>query len=143
MLTMENENVFCAPRKITFPSDTDNLTKVEQLIDKVCEELSIKEDQYGNVLISLTEAVTNAIQHGNQGDVSKEVSVEFKLNKKDFSFKIKDQGKGFDFYQLPDPTDPENIDKPNGRGVFLMRNLADDIVFHDGGSSVELIFKIS
>lgn len=139
---MENENVFCAPRKISFASKSENITAVEQMIEEVCEELTLKEDLYGNILISLTEAVTNAIHHGNSGIAEKQVVVEFKVNKKDFSFMVKDQGKGFDYYNLPDPTDPKNIDKPNGRGVFLMRNLADDIVFHDGGSTVELIFKL-
>ena len=58
------------------------------------------------------------------------------------SFTVKDEGSGFNYDSLPDPTNPENIEKPNGRGVFLMRNLADKVSFEDNGSKVILDFKV-
>ena len=125
---------------VKFSSQTENIAIVEKLVDEVCENYQIKEDFYGNILISLTEAVNNAIVHGNKMDASKEVIVKFSTEDKVLRFTIEDEGPGFDYDNLPDPTAPENIEKPNGRGVFLMRNLADRCSFIDDGKIVELEF---
>ena len=128
--------------RVTISSSTAELAKVESLIDKVCESNNFSEDNYGNVLIAVTEAVNNAIEHGNMNDQEKEVVVQCVLDGKKLKFTISDQGQGFDFDDLPDPTDPENIEKPNGRGIFLMKNLADRVEFRDKGSKVDIEFKI-
>lgn len=126
--------------RIELQSDWASIHIVEGLIDKVSSELNMPEDGYGNVLIAVTEALNNAIMHGNQSVVDKKIIVEV-IDKGDkVSFIIEDEGKGFDFENLPDPTAPENIEKPNGRGVFLMRSLADEVVFHNTGNSVEISF---
>jgi len=127
---------------IDFKSTTDNIAIVEKLVDEVCAKHEIHEDHYGNLLIALTEAVNNAIMHGNGGDPNKNIHVEYVNAGKSIDFKIQDEGIGFDFDSLPDPTDPKNIEKPNGRGVFLMKNLADEVNFHDEGRVVELKFEI-
>jgi serine/threonine-protein kinase RsbW len=127
--------------EVRFSSKTENIAIVEKLIDEVCASFEIKEDHYGNILISLTEAVNNAIVHGNKLDPAKEVAVSYTTEGKTLRFFIEDEGAGFDYDHLPDPTAPENREKPNGRGVFLMRNLADDCAFHDDGRKVELIFE--
>lgn len=127
--------------EVRFSSKTENIAIVEKLIDEVCATFEIKEDHYGNILISLTEAVNNAIVHGNKLDPAKEVAVSYTTEGKILRFFIEDEGPGFDYDHLPDPTAPENREKPNGRGVFLMRNLADDCAFHDDGRRVELIFQ--
>lgn len=130
-------------QRLEFPSDPANLSKVEGLVDQICESYNINEDYYGNILIAITEAVNNAIDHGNKRDVSKMVVIDyFDENNTDIIFTIKDQGSGFDFDNLPDPTDPENIEKPNGRGIFLMKNLADKVLFEDQGKSVQITFKM-
>jgi serine/threonine-protein kinase RsbW len=125
------------------PSSTDNLSKVESLIDDVCSECRIAEDHYGNILVAVTEAVTNAIQHGNKYDPAKFIDVSYHTENARLCFTVKDEGQGFDFEKLPDPTSPENIEKTNGRGVFLMRNLADSIEFADNGKVVKLFFNLS
>lgn len=130
-------------QEIDFPSQAENIHLVEKLIDDVCEELKINEDHYGNILIALTEAVNNAIHHGNGLDPNKNTHITCGSDKDKLKFTVSDQGTGFDFDNLPDPTDPENIEKPNGRGIFLMRNLADEINFEENGRTVELIFEIS
>jgi serine/threonine-protein kinase RsbW len=127
--------------EVRFASKTENIAIVEKLIDDVCEQYAIAEDHYGNILISLTEAVNNAIVHGNKLDPAKEVTVTFAVNGPTLTFFIEDEGPGFDYDHLPDPTSPENREKPNGRGVFLMRNLADSCAFHDDGRKVELNFE--
>lgn len=132
-----------AIQKIDFNSSTENLQLVEKLIDQVCEEYNVNQDFYGNILIALTEAVNNAILHGNKSDKAKKIVVSFEPHQSNFLFTVEDQGEGFDYDSLPDPTDPENIDKPSGRGVFLMKHLADNVKFHNDGRKVELTFKIS
>ena len=87
----------------------------------------MNEDAYGNVLIAVTEAVNNAIQHGNKENETLSINVSVSDNEKNVCFSVKDEGQGFDFDNLPDPTAPENILKENGRGIFLMRNLADKV----------------
>lgn len=129
-------------QKIIIKSVTENLALVETLINSVCESFKINESNYGNILVAVTEAVTNAIQHGNKYDPKKNVNVTVKTKEDTIRFVIKDEGSGFDFSKLPDPTNPENIEKPHGRGIFLMRHLADTIDFKDNGRIVELNFKI-
>ena len=129
-----------AERVFKFPSQTENIRIVENLVDDLVAEYHISEEFYGNILISLTEAVNNAIVHGNKLDPSKQVQVICRVEDKTLVFQIEDEGPGFDYDNLPDPTAPENIEKPNGRGVFLMRNLADKCDFLDDGKIVELSF---
>lgn len=131
-----------ASKSIQINSKTENITLVEKLIDEVCEENKVNEDYYGNILIAITEAVNNAIMHGNKGNPEKVVNIHVETVSNKLSFKISDQGKGFDYDNLPDPTDPENLEKPNGRGVFLMKNLADEVEFLDNGTTVELKFTV-
>ena len=128
-------------RFISFPSKTENISVAERMVDDVCEAYSIKEDFYGNILISLTEAVNNAMVHGNKLDPEKEVKVTCIVERPFLRFQIEDEGPGFDYDNLPDPTAPENIEKPNGRGVFLMRNLADNCEFLDDGRIVQIEFN--
>ena len=123
-------------------SSITNISKVESLIDKVCSDLLVNEDMYGNILIAVTEATNNAIIHGNGKDESKHVKLLVDKNEEGLVFSVWDQGEGFDFEVLPDPTAPENIEKPNGRGIFLMKNLADKIEFLENGSKVNITFAL-
>ncbi|MDP4953013.1 MAG: ATP-binding protein [Flavobacteriales bacterium] len=125
---------------LTFSSTTANIAIVENLVDELCETHSIKEDFYGNILIALTEAVNNAIVHGNKLDEDKQVRLAVSHSGEVLKFTIQDEGPGFDYDNLPDPTAPENIEKPNGRGVFLMKNLADRCEFLEDGTIVSLEF---
>ncbi len=123
-------------------SDPKNVARVESFLEHIVGKYGISPDVYGNILISLTEAVTNAIIHGNDNDKTKTVHVRLKKQENILAFLISDEGGGFDFDNLPDPTAPENLLKIGGRGVFLMRQLSDDVVFYDNGSTVEICFKI-
>ena len=128
--------------QLSFPSKAENLNQVEVLINDLCKKFEVNEDYYGNILIALTEAVNNAIHHGNKSNPNKEVHIIFNADGSVLKFTIKDDGPGFDFENLPDPTDPQNIEKPHGRGVFLMRNLADEIEFNDEGATVIMSFNL-
>lgn len=130
-------------RNLEFESKLNNINQIEQLIDEVCERLSINEDYYGNMLIALTEAVNNAIVHGNKQDPTKHVKLFYETKNNEVFFTVQDQGFGFDLANVPDPTKPENLHKLSGRGVFLMKNLADEVVFEENGAKVKLKFTIS
>ena len=122
-------------------SNAQSLLLVERLIEDVCEVYNVSEDCYGNMLIAVTEAVNNAIHHGNRSNPDKQVKIGFESEDNMLVFSICDEGDGFDYKSLPDPTDPDNIDKLSGRGVFLMTNLADLIRFEENGRQVFLGFN--
>jgi serine/threonine-protein kinase RsbW len=121
-------------------SDVSNVYHVEQLIEEVCSKVGVHEDVYGNVLIAVTEAVNNAIIHGNKSNVSLSVGVDVWDEPTSFCFDVSDEGFGFDYNNLPDPTAPENLELENGRGIFLMRNLADNVVYNALGNQVSIYF---
>lgn len=125
---------------LSIPSDFDSISKVELLIDDVCAKLQVNEDYYGNVLIAVTEAVNNAIQHGNKMNSSLNVDLAVGDKKTDFCFSVKDYGGGFDYSNLPDPTAPENIEKEDGRGIYLMKSLSEEVVFSEDGKMVDIYF---
>jgi len=126
---------------IKIDSKIENLRIVEKFIDDITSELNLSNEIYGNILISVLEASKNAIVHGNKNDINKNVEIEVKTEDKYLTFIIRDQGTGFNYNNIPDPTAPENIEKANGRGVFLIRKLADDVEFSDEGSLVKIKFN--
>ena len=129
--------------KIEIPSISDNIRMIESFIDNAKDKYHLNDDIYGNIMIAVTEAVNNAIKHGNSSDSSKNVSLSLALDENLIKFFIEDEGSGFDYKNLPDPTTPENVEKPSGRGIFLMKHLADEVEFLDGGRAVELRFYIN
>jgi serine/threonine-protein kinase RsbW len=129
-------------RTISIPSKIDNLRKIEKVIDEISAEFKIGEDQYGNILIAALEAANNAILHGNKLDEKKNVNITFSFEEKTLMIKVEDQGPGFDYAHVPDPTAPENIENVNGRGIFLMEKLSDSLEFFNNGAIVQLEFKI-
>ena len=127
---------------VKIPSIKENVSVVESFIENVGEKIRIEEAIYGNVLVSVTEAVNNAIVHGNKEDKNKKVRLGLKQNKKSVRFIVEDEGMGFDYNTLPDPTNPKNIEKVKGRGIFLIKSLSDKTTFKQGGRVVEMLFKL-
>ncbi|MBK12130.1 MAG: ATP-binding protein [Crocinitomicaceae bacterium] len=130
-----------AVRQLQVASRMESITQVEGLINALCEEFGVEETHYGEILIAMTEAVNNAVVHGNKLDTNKMVDIEVRTEGQTMEFRIADQGPGFDYENIPDPTAPENIEKPNGRGVFLMRQLADTCEFEELGRVAILRFE--
>ncbi len=129
--------------KIEIPSIVENIRIIESFIDNAKEKFNLDDDIYGNIMIAVTESVNNAIKHGNKNNKTKNVSISLSLNENVLKFRIEDQGEGFDYNLLPDPTSPENINKPSGRGIFLMKHLSDEVNFHNEGKTVELSFYVN
>ena len=123
-------------------SKVDNLSYVEKMIDDIASDFKLTSEVYGNILVATVEAVNNAIIHGNKLDGSKKVNIVFTIEDDKLIINIKDEGVGFDYENIPDPTAPENIEKPHGRGIFLIKHLVDEWEFKNNGSEVEFLFKL-
>ncbi len=130
-------------QQLELPSKLESILEIESFIDVVCEQNKFGKDYYGNILIALTEAVNNAITHGNKLDPEKKVYLNMEATNDEVEFIIKDEGFGFDYENVPDPTLPENLESLNGRGIFLMHSLADDVAFEENGAIIRLKFSIS
>ncbi len=118
-----------------------SIAKLETFVSSLADDHNVMKDLYPNILISLTEAVNNAIEHGNCLDKTKSVIVDTYINGKGMSIKVTDEGAGFNPNDIPDPTQPENIECCGGRGVFLIKQLCDDVKFIDEGKTVEMFFN--
>jgi serine/threonine-protein kinase RsbW len=129
--------------RIEVPALTENIRMIESFIDNAREKFHLDDDIYGNIMIAVTEAVNNAIKHGSHSDSSRNVNLSLLVDGTTLKFRVEDQGPGFDYMHLPDPTSPENLEKPGGRGIFLMKHLADEVLFLDGGRVVELSFYMN
>ena len=121
-------------------SSPDNIRMVEKFIDEIKEKFGISDEMYGNIMIAITEAVNNAIIHGNKQDERKSVHLKAEGTAGKVKFIIEDEGPGFDYERIKDPTAPENLMEPGGRGIFLMKQLSNEIHFSNQGKSVEMIF---
>lgn len=128
---------------LQLPSKFDSVTTVENFVDTLSEKYNFSEEVYANVLTCLSEAVINAIIHGNKEDETKKVYLNLEVvENKRLIFNIADEGEGFDFNSLPDPTAPENLESLSGRGIFIIKRLADQCIFNSKGNELELHFKI-
>ena len=119
-----------------------NVAEVEQYVSAVVNKYHIDPVKRGDILISLTEAVNNAIIHGNDLDAAKMVSITNDCCGDCLEFRVSDEGEGFDPDSVPDPLAPENIETCGGRGVFLMQELADEVAYLDNGSTVQMSFHL-
>ncbi len=129
-------------KDLNIPADLGSLRLVEKAIDELSLELDLSDEIYGNVLVATMEATNNAIIHGNNSDPDKLVKIEMMMERKELKVHIEDQGHGFDYATVPDPTAPENLEKINGRGIFLMERLSDEILYLENGRIVVLKFKL-
>lgn len=128
--------------QIQIPSMAENVRIIESFIDNAKDQFSLNDDIYGNIMIAVTESVNNAILHGNKADKNKNVDIKLKMEDNAIKFSVEDEGDGFEYEELPDPTAPENLTKTGGRGIFLMRHLCDEVNFKDNGRLVELTFYL-
>jgi len=128
---------------IQIPSIVENIRIVESFVDNAKDVYSLTDDLYGNIMIAVIESVNNAIIHGNKMDKNKFVSLSAYLGEQQIVFNISDEGPGFDHRELPDPTAPENLESIGGRGIFLIKHLADEVDFQNNGKSLQLTFYLT
>jgi len=131
-------------KEIRFTSKRENIHLVERFTEDICDAYNINNTYFGNIMLSLTEAVENAIIHGNKLNPQKTVTLAFHSKPKSLVFEVTDQGEGFDFLHLSDPTDINIPFNDNtGTGVFLMKALADKVVFLENGRKIQIYFDIA
>jgi serine/threonine-protein kinase RsbW len=131
-------------KELKISSTRESLTKVENFVEEICEAYYITNSYYGNILLAILEAVKNAIIHGNKNNPAKQVKICFKSIQNGLCFRISDQGKGFDFKNVQNPLEAEDSLIENvGKGIFLIRSLADHVSYNSKGNVVEIVFLIS
>ncbi len=129
---------------ITFPSHIKYLEKVEQITTQIASELNFGESVRDDLSIAVTELFNNALHHGNKDDITKKIIVTFRLKNKALYISVKDEGEGFELEKLRDPLLPENIYDVSGRGIYLVKQLVDDLKFNisKDGSEIIIIKKL-
>jgi serine/threonine-protein kinase RsbW len=127
---------------LQLPSKQESITLLENLIEEIADKHNISEDIFANMMTSLSEAAINAIVHGNKLDPAKKVIINAEIENRRIVWVVTDEGEGFDYNNLADPTSPENLENLTGRGVFIMKHLADQCIFNTKGNEVELHFKL-
>ena len=127
---------------LQLPSKQESITLLENLIEEIADKHKISEDTFANMMTCLNEAAINAIVHGNKLDPDKKVIVNAEIESRRIIWTVTDEGEGFDYNNLADPTAPENLENLTGRGVFIIKHLADQTIFNTKGNEVELHFKL-
>ena len=125
---------------LELPSDVRSIEHVVDYVMSACNTCSCDARRMRlNFRVGLTEALSNAMTYGNGDDPAKRVRVEVTIKGARIEARITDQGVGFDPGSVPDPTSPDNLLKSGGRGLFLMRQLCDEVLFNDQGNQVTLV----
>jgi serine/threonine-protein kinase RsbW len=127
----------CRPVELTIASDLAEARRVQTEIEQALHGQFSDHDIFG-IRLALEEALVNAIKHGNQMDRAKTVRVVYQVAPDRFEVQITDEGPGFDPCDVPDPTSPENIERPCGRGLLLMRHYMTEVAYHDRGRAVRM-----
>jgi serine/threonine-protein kinase RsbW len=127
---------------LQLPSKPESITQLELLIEQIADKHQVSEDTFANMMTCLNEIAINAIVHGNKLDENKKVIINAEVDSKRVVWTVTDEGEGFDYDHLPDPTAEENLEALTGRGVFIVKQLADQCIFNQKGNEVELHFKI-
>lgn len=128
--------------EISISSEIGNIVKVENFIDSFAGYFNLQPKVMGKISLSIIEAVNNAILSGNKRQPDKRVNITAEKINQQFRVTVSDEGEGFDYSIIPDPTLPGNIDKDKGRGLYLMKTLSDELIFENNGSEVTLVFNL-
>ena len=110
-----------------YRSRVDAVVRAERLTDKITKKMRLAEHERMDICIAVTEAVNNAVQHGNQMMADKYVTLRIECSDNTIRITVCDEGEGFDLDAVADPLTPENLIKPNGRGLLIVKSLMDDV----------------
>ena len=131
-------------RELKISSALMNLSQIERFVEEICDLYYLNDSYFGNILVAVEEAVKNAIIHGNKNDINKLVIITYHSDSAGLTFRIEDEGEGFDHAKVPDLLECDDAEVANiGKGIFLIRSLADHVSYNDIGNTVEITFDIS
>lgn len=128
--------------KLVLQSSFDQIDRLEPYLKSIREQVEFSDDQFSRIRLSVNEAVTNAIIHGNKEDPSKKVRITAEFQENTLKVSVKDEGSGFDPSSLPDPLQNKNLLKESGRGIFLIKQYADEVDFSDNGTKLTMQFNL-
>lgn len=129
-------------KELILPSELESLEILEDFTRSLEKWVHLDKNRQNDIMLILTEAVTNAIIHGNNNDPDKKVKIRALLSEDQLTFTIEDEGPGFNPDQIPNPLDNENLLKTGGRGIYLIKYYADYVHFSDKGNKVTIVFDI-
>lgn len=128
-----------SPQVIAIRSCVDEIHGVQCAVLRAMQECSYTDDACFAVKLALEESIVNAMKHGNRFDESRQVHISFEVDDRQIAIRVKDEGRGFDPAEVPDPRAEENLAKPNGRGIMLMRAYMDEVTYADKGTEVIMV----
>lgn len=124
-------------------SDPELLPELDEYLMNIAKEAGLDEDKFNNLSLSFSEAASNSIKHGNKNDANKKIQITVKVSDSQMRIIIKDEGKGFDIKDVPDPTKEENILKDNGRGIHIMRSFLENLSYNFTPEGTETILVLN
>jgi len=127
---------------LEIPSKISYINDVRFFLENATSDLGLDRIRINKVFLGLEEVVLNSIVHGNKMVISKVVRLKFYISKQEISVIVSDEGNGFSIDSVPNPLTSGNIKNEHGRGILLVRNLADEVLYLDGGRKVSLTFKL-
>jgi serine/threonine-protein kinase RsbW len=125
---------------LVIESELSELQRVESFLKDLFTEFELPAKYFNKVLLCVSEAVVNAIKHGNKSNVHKKVSISVWCNDREVQIQVEDEGEGFDIVKLEDPTKKENLRKESGRGIYIIKKLTDKLEYNKKGNKVK--FKL-
>lgn len=130
-------------KELTLPSTFEAIEQLESFVKELQQWAQFNDDNFGRIMLTLSEAVTNAVVHGNKENPEKKVFIKAILKDRTLQISVKDQGEGFDPGDLSDPLKEENLLKEGGRGVYLIKQYADDMQFFENGTKIIMTFRLA
>lgn len=131
------------PEILAIKSDKKELVKVENFLHQVFEKEELPKECFNKVYLCISEAVINSIEHGNKYDSEKQVDIQINCMKGNISIVVNDEGDGFDYKLIEDPTLKNNIRKETGRGIHIMKSLCSKVEFRNQGKCVEIKIDVT
>ena len=124
--------------RIVIPSDLGEARRVQDEVEEALQSAGYGDRDVFSIKLAVEESLVNAMKHGNQLDPSKNVNVGYTVTPERFDIRIEDEGPGFDPGEVPDPTDPENLERPCGRGLLIVRSYMNEVKYHGKGNIVTM-----
>ncbi len=127
-----------SPKILIINSDKSELARVEKFLFECFTDFQLSVKNLNKTVLCVSEAVINSIEHGNQYDSNKKVTIEVVCNSGEIDIIIKDEGDGFNYADITDPTKSENIKKESGRGIHIIKSLSNSLNYNEKGNTVRL-----
>lgn len=125
------------PKILVIKSDIAELKKVEDFIINIFNENNLERKYFNKIYLCVSEAVLNSIKHGNKNDLKKNVSIKIGFDTEKFKIQVEDEGDGFDLNKIKDPTKKRNLKNEEGRGIFIITKLSEQIEYNKKGNLVQ------